>query len=476
MMIVRNLLAWLLPACIALAHLAQPADAEPRTALVIGNSGYLFGRLPNPANDANDVAAALRDTGFDVDLKIDADRRAIMTAVRNFGEALKKKSGMGLFFFAGHGVQIHGENYLVPVGDDFNSEADLTSRAVKATDIVDAMSSAGNYLNIVILDACRDNELGKSSTRGLSRIDSNARLFVSYSTSPGSVAQDGAGRNSPYTKYFTQALGIPDLTLEQTFKATLKGVYQETHGKQTPWISSSFFGDFIFRSAQQQAAREPDEAPGAEPITSSAIQRSAVHLPLLKPEQMPPTLTGIYRAEGRNPGGSAYRGMVAIIQEGDQFTFRWWIGSQIFEGTGQLAGRMLVVNWGDAKPVVYTVAARDVLDGEWADGTAMERLTLFGRAADSPMSLSEGAYDATGFSGKGGKYHGTVHITRQGEGYHLEWKIGSSTYAGDGELDGNLLTVRWGSSTPVVYALAPDGSLTGLWNAGAGEEVLTPQR
>jgi hypothetical protein len=475
-MILRYLSFWVLAGLAVLAAAPVAVAEQPRTALVIGNSNYVFSPLRNPANDAADVAAALRKTGFDVTLRLDGNRPAMAEAIRGFGETLKTTKGMGLFFFAGHGVQIGGENYLVPVGENFGSEADLKSRAIKATDVTDAMAAAGNYLNIVVLDACRDNGLGDSTTRGLSRIDSNARLFISYSTSPGAVAEDGTGRNSPYTKYFTQAITLPDLTLEQTFKNTLKGVYQETQGRQTPWISSSFFGDFIFRTTQQQAALAADKAPDATSATGSGPQRSAMHIPPLQQSEMPPTLSGIYRADGRNPGGSPYRGMVAITQTGDQFTFKWWIGSQIFDGTGHLAGRMLVINWGDAKPVVYTIGSRDILDGEWADGSATERLTLHARASDSPVEAIEGVYKAVGYGGTGGKYEGVVNIGREGERYRIDWKIGSQAYKGEGTLDGNLLTVDWGSSTPVVYALSPDGSLKGLWAGGAGEETLTPER
>lgn len=472
----RALFFWLLLAPFALAMALDASAAEPRTALVIGNSRYAFSPLPNAANDAADIAAALRNAGFNVILKIDADRRAMTEAIGAFGETLKTSRAMGLFFFAGHGVQISGENYLVPVGDGFASERDLTDRAIKAADVVDAMAAANNDLNIVILDACRDNGLGSTSTRGLSRIDSNARLFVSYSTSPGAVAQDGEGRNSPYTKHLTQAIGIPDLTLEQTFKATLKGVYQETRGQQTPWISSSFFGDFIFRATQQTAVLDVERAPPAPSAEGSGPQRNALHIPRPAKTSMPATLTGIYRVEGNNPGGGRYRGMASVTQTGDQFSFKWWIGTQTFEGTGQLAGRMLVINWGDKTPVVYTLGARDVLDGEWADGTATERLTLFGGASQNPVTLKEGAYRAAGRNANGALYQGMVRIARQGEAYQLDWKIGKDVYQGTGTLDGNLLSVDWGSATPVVYALAADGSLKGLWAAGTGEETLTPER
>jgi hypothetical protein len=448
---------WIVLAFLVLSTAAVPASgAEPRTALVIGNSAYDFGPLRNPANDATDVAAALRGTGFDVTLRLDTDRRGMIDAIRAFGERLKQSNGMGLFFFAGHGVQIAGENYLVPIGDSFASEADLTSRAVKATDVVDAMAAAKNYLNVIILDACRDNALGTTNTRGLSRIDSNARLFISYSTSPGAVASDGTGRNSPYTKHLAQAIGIPDLSLEQAFKSTLKGVYQETRGGQTPWISSSFFGDFSFRPTPNRSPSEKRKAPHGLDAASS--------------------LSGVYRVEGRNPGGRHYKGMAVVTQTGDQFAFKWWVGTQTFDGAGHQAGRMLVINWGDKTPVVYTFGPLDSLDGEWADGSATERLTLHARAAASPVTLKGGTYTVLGYDRNGRKYQGVVGITPQADRYQFDWKIGENSYRGEGTLDGNLLTVDWGSSTPVVYALADDGSLNGLWDTGAAVETLTPER
>ena len=197
-------------------------------------------------NDANDMATALRGAGFDVILKTDADQRSMLDGVRAFGDALKAKGGVGLFFFSGHGAQVSGENYIVPIGAPIASGEALRAQAVTATEVVDAMAAARNGLNIVVLDACRDNPMG-GTARGLSRIDSSASLFVSFATSPGAVALDGTGRNSPYTKHLAQAINAANLSLEDTFKRTLKGVYQETRGEQTPWISSSFFGDFVFR-------------------------------------------------------------------------------------------------------------------------------------------------------------------------------------------------------------------------------------
>src|SRR4029078_8631598 len=143
--------------------------------------------------------------------------------IRSFGSALKTKGGVGLLFFSGHGVQAGGENYLLPLGERPSSEAALKSGAVTADEAVDSMAAARNALNIVILDACRDNPWLAGGAKGLSRVDSSSNLFVSFATSPREVALDGSGRNSPYTKHLKGAIATANLTLEDTFKRTLKG-------------------------------------------------------------------------------------------------------------------------------------------------------------------------------------------------------------------------------------------------------------
>jgi hypothetical protein len=136
---------------------------------------------------------------------------------------------------------------------------------------------------------------------------------------------------------------------------------------------------------------------------------------------------------------------------------------------------MLVINWGDKTPVIYSFGVDGALDGEWADGSATETLTPVATAAED-ASPPEGEYSVEGKSDDGKGYSGTVTISKEGDDYKLNWKVGDSEYEGDGKLDGNLLTVNWGNSTPVVYALADDGSLKGLWAAGHGEETLTPEQ
>jgi Caspase domain len=325
------------------------------------------------------------------------------------------------------------------------------------------MATGRSDLNIIILDACRNNPIDPNGAKGLSRIDSNARLFISYATSPGLTALDGAGNNSPYAKYLYQSIDAPNLDIEDTFKRTLKGVYVETHGEQTPWISSTFFGDFVFRPTAEtpSAAEEKAAEETAEPEEEAA------------PKSI--DLAGVYRVAGTNPNGGKYHGMVALTQDKDQFDFTWWIAKDVFRGSGHFAGKMLVVNWSDKTPVIYTFGEEGELDGEWADGSATETLELVANAAPGDIALSEGSYKVEGKNADGSAYEGTVEIERQGKGYHLSWEVGSSSYEGNGLLAGNLLTVEWGSPTPVVYALGTDGSLTGLWDAGKGEETLTPE-
>ncbi|MCZ4322612.1 caspase family protein [Pseudomonas anguilliseptica] len=425
---------------------------------MIGNNAYAFAPLLNPTNDAADVARTLREAGFSVTTLIDADRQTMLDGVAQFSARLKSSGGVGLLFFAGHGVQVAGENYLLPIGDGIADASELTEKAVSASAMVNSMAMSGNELNIIILDACRDNPLTEV-TSGLSRIESSASLFVSYSTSPGAVALDGEGRNSPYAKHLTLALATPNLNLEETFKKTLKGVYQETSGQQTPWLSSSFFGDFVFRGGN---ANEATSALKPHSNNSQAVD-----------EASPRTLSGLYKVTGTNPNGSRYTGMLVLEQRGAFYDFTWWIGRDVFRGKGELAGRMLVVNWNDVLPVVYSFAPDGVLDGEWADGTATEQLNLY--AAASGAVPKQGLYRVEGRNSDGSRYTGQMALEGDGSEYRLNWTIGDTRYAGSGRFDNGLMIVDWGGATPLAYVLAADGRLVGLWDGGMAAETATPQ-
>jgi hypothetical protein len=221
-----------------------------RTALVIGNAQYEIGSLRNPEHDAQDMAETLKQLGFEVTLLINANQEHMERAISEFGRHLYQ-GGVGLFYYAGHGVQVDGENYLIPVRAHIDTETDVRYKAVHIGQILGKMGEARNGLNIVILDACRDNPFAKdfrSASRGLAVVSSSAvkGTLIAYATSPGKVASDGDARNGLYTKHLLQNLHTPGLPVEQVFKRVLRGVERETNGRQSPWTSSSFSGDFHF--------------------------------------------------------------------------------------------------------------------------------------------------------------------------------------------------------------------------------------
>jgi|APFre7841882724_1041349.scaffolds.fasta_scaffold29536_2 hypothetical protein len=263
----------LLSLCLILfiSQLSQ-ATTEQRTALVIGNSAYSTGPLKNPVHDATDMATTLQRLGFKVILKKNANLETMEEAVENFGNSLKR-GGVGLFYFAGHGVQVNGINYLIPIGANINKESDVKYRSVDANKILDEMANANNGLNIVILDACRDNPYAnrfRSATRGLAIVSSAPTgTFVSYSTSPGHVAKDGEGRNSPYTSALIQYMNKPGLSIEDVFKNVRRKLREETG--QVPWELSSLEGKFYF-IAPSAAARESSEPEETEKPVSSPIK------------------------------------------------------------------------------------------------------------------------------------------------------------------------------------------------------------
>lgn len=256
---------------------APPASAQPsRLALVVGNSDYKIGPLQNPVNDAELVASTLGDLGFKVTRANNVNRRDFERAVVEFSRALRNagSDAIGLFYYAGHGVQASGENYLIPVDAQVNDLLDLRIQAVDISTVMASLEAAGNQLNIVILDACRNNpfrSIQRSASRGLAKIDAPFGTLVAYSTAPGEVALDGKGRNSPYSLALSKAMKQPGLQIEQVFKRTRIEVMERTGRQQVPWESSSLVGDFslnplastsqtasVDSSATSSTATQPD--------------------------------------------------------------------------------------------------------------------------------------------------------------------------------------------------------------------------
>jgi hypothetical protein len=224
------------------------AAPEQRIALVIGNSAYSSGPLKNPVNDAAAMAAMLKKLDFAVTLKINAKQQEMDESIREFGKQLKRIRGVGLFYYAGHGMQIGGVNYLLPVNARIEKESDVRFQSVNADMVLAEMENAENGLNIVILDACRDNPYSRSfrnAARGLAVVsDAPAGTFISYSTGANQVARDGEGNNSPYTRALLEFMDKPGLSINNVFMNVRSTVKKETG--QIPWELSSLEGDFFF--------------------------------------------------------------------------------------------------------------------------------------------------------------------------------------------------------------------------------------
>ena len=236
----------LLVLCIAWSSHAQ--QREQRVALVIGNGAYQSSPLKNPVNDATDMAQALKDKGFAVTLRTNIGNRDMRQAIRAFSQTLKA-GGVGLFYFAGHGVQSKGRNYLIPLNAEIKEEFELEDEAFDANRVLAGMEEAGNRVNIVILDACRDNPFGRAwrtSATGLAQLSAPIGSFVAFATAPGSVAADGSGRNGLFTSHLLTSLRNPDSDIDRVFTRVAAAVARESGNKQVPWKSSSLTGEFCF--------------------------------------------------------------------------------------------------------------------------------------------------------------------------------------------------------------------------------------
>lgn len=245
------------------------AATEQKIALVIGNSAYPTAALRNPVNDAKAMATKLGALGFEVILRLDASQRDMTRAVSQFGQKLRGGS-VGLFYFAGHGMQVRGKNFLIPIDAEIENEASTRSEAVDVDQVLEQLGSA--RLSMVILDACRNNPFERrfrsSGSGGLAQIDAPTGTLLAYATAPGKVAYDGTGANGLYTTELLKALDTPGLKVEDVFKQVRINVLKASDNQQIPWESSSLTGEFFFRPdvrpqmadvMAQQAARERAE-------------------------------------------------------------------------------------------------------------------------------------------------------------------------------------------------------------------------
>lgn len=227
--------------------LAASLRAETRTALVIGNGDYLKSPLNNPVNDAKDMAAVLADCGFEVILKTNRDKSGMLAAVNQFGQRLKR-GGTGLFFYAGHGVQVNGVNYMIPVGARVSKLADIRSQCLEISSVLSAMQTAKNDLNIVILDACRNNPFEKITgvSKGLALMDAPKGSYIAFSTRPGALSGDGYRRNGLYTSKLLKHIRTPGLSLVDLFMTVRNEVIAASGDTQEPWDNHALRRHFYF--------------------------------------------------------------------------------------------------------------------------------------------------------------------------------------------------------------------------------------
>ena len=236
---------------------------EKRVALIIGNSAYDNSPLKNPVNDAKLMNETLKKLGFETIVKTNADYAGMMQAIDQFGISIRG-GGVGLFYYAGHGIQIDGANYLVPLNSGIQSEPEVKYRAINSGLVMAKMESAGNRMNIMILDACRNNPFERSfrsSEKGLATMDAPTGSFIAYAMETRKMSRDGSGNNGLFTEKFVEALKTPNLTIEQVFKNTRALVMNNTNKTQVPFTSSSIVGDFYFNlsgGAERYTVDVPD--------------------------------------------------------------------------------------------------------------------------------------------------------------------------------------------------------------------------
>jgi Caspase domain len=236
---------------------AQAIDTTPRTALVFGNAAYSAPDRPlkNPVSDARLMARTLKELGFDVRLREDVDRRSMLQALRELEETLRKTKGVGFVYFAGHGVQVNGRNYIVPIGANLVRDVDAQKNAIDADAVLQSLRDTGAKLNILVLDACRNNPLLATSRStgaagakaGLAPMRPPEGALVAFATEPGRLASDGKETgNGLYTRHLAKWIKEPDLTLEQVFKRTREAVQLESKGEQIPTEYSVLTGADLY--------------------------------------------------------------------------------------------------------------------------------------------------------------------------------------------------------------------------------------
>jgi len=363
----------------------EVATAESRYALVIGNSAYPIGPLRNPVNDARAMARTLGETGFNVVLLEDATLPAMQRAIRDFGDRLAK-GGVGLFYFAGHGMQIKGRNYLIPVNADIAREYEIEFGSLDVNLVLAMMDAAKNALNIVILDACRNNPFARNFRgiqNGLAQMDAPTGTFIAFATAPGAVADDGAEEHGVYTKHILAHISRPGVPIELMFKQVRNAVIADTKGRQIPWESSSLRGEFAFRPAVAQPniadivaealRKERDlQRRETEKLIAAALERQRRQFeqlgfrpvePLALPA-LPASVPAAVLTASAAPTSVTASAVPRLPHEGDSWTYRLSESSRA--SAGKPRSYVAKVLAASDSTILEEYSIDDEITGEWA--------------------------------------------------------------------------------------------------------------
>ena len=262
---------------LAAVSVSAQAPLDVRVALIIGNSAYANAPLLNPANDAQAMSDVLRRLGFQVVELRDGSKTQMSAAIGKMSDTLKGKQGVGMLYYAGHGLQLDWRNYMVPVDAKLQSAADVPMQAIELSSVVDMFKAAGNRMNIVVLDACRDNPFGKdtSTAKGLAQLDAPPSTFLAYATAPGNVAEDGDEKsgNGLYTQFLLQELKRPTAKIEDVFKRVRLNVRKQSQGRQIPWESTSLEDDFFFNDGVKYTIKPEELARMAAGVAAAVAEK-----------------------------------------------------------------------------------------------------------------------------------------------------------------------------------------------------------
>jgi uncharacterized caspase-like protein len=397
----------LMLAVAAMACVSMPAVAADRVALVIGNGKYINANtLPNPPNDARSMAKALSNIGFDVSFGENLDHTGMERLVRDF---LRKSAPakIALIFYAGHGLQVDGRNYLVPIDAKLEAASDLNYETIKLDDILDSLNDDPSRANIIILDACRDNPLARTFAARLGASRSAAvstglapystvgsGTLIAFSTAPGQVALDGDGANSPFTEGLLKYLATPGLEVRQMLTRVRDDVARATHDRQLPWDNSSLRGDVYLANAPDAAA-VPANATAAAPPSATAVPANAT-------AAAAPNATEVPRSAGPAPDEVAWD-FVKDTHDGDQvrhFITEFPRSAHLVEAAEKLAALQphpAEAATDIAKKVQIELRRVGCLtaepDGDWNAGS-IHALELFNRYSGSSLDSKVASLDA----------------------------------------------------------------------------------